>query len=1481
MPATSSALVTAADTLPSVGTGGHDPAAMPEEEDAVQSSFGTEAVTGAARGGRPPREELVHRPGPNTLVVLVGASDGRWSRELAAGTSRGAAALKAVQDALQGSGQAWGTLASSEAPRAVGFAVLEAWRFVHGPSSSVDTFHLMSAACAYSPKLQCPRFLEHVALATAVLVTTDEELVTMPGPSTTWGSSGTQPRAAPLSFIGALSGQPVRITRGPNTFAQRTAPLREVLQMWSANLGVTTATVTPWTLWTPLAAALAEGVWAGDVSPLHYRWQKASWPPLLPPTKQVQLFLRGTHSLPLPPTGARYSAPEKPSVMAVMAPKRGSVHPFTAELLSNALQLGQHLASQAKAGPAIEAALRLLYPSDWEHRVGELLASGHRMPKKDTLRRSRARLDCAAMLQRRLWYGEQGPTYRYLGIDASPQRPGLEVLVTVERVIRRSDVRGMAPEQRWPMNVEQRRLPVSVLGHGRCGLAEKVQANVHQTWLEYGPSVAQVCAANADVRQILSDMGTESAIVDYPNVVAQCVYRGQPKFGTRPPLPPLPALEGGGPQASPSGQPVPAAGLYPMALAVPGMQHILDNVIRDTLRALPWWPAWQAQAKLVCQWLGNQGHREFLQHRLPEADPATQAHRAALVTGCDRFAEWRWKTLSAVTRDLRRLEGAARAALATVSQPSDLATRDSRTAQDFLTAARDASFWDRARGLGDLVQPVTDLAGWVRGCDCHEAELLAGKAVVCPWKGCRAPGLATRLHAFEELVRDIRDKQTLPGLSGPEVVSSTTRMLANFRLKTQWVHEAPYLIWQAGSPEVAKRFLDSHDAAHQAGQVVHRVTAHFAGASSPLRRAMEAHAAGEGMSGALRAELLSYQLCILDDTWVEATHRDISGIGKRKGASKMPFRLATARLQQNLDMLAKLSADDTAFFNQVVFAKWRSIGRGATQRQPRRLRDCQWMGTKAVNQVVYRLGSESLANWSATLRLVVQPLAHEDAALSRTQRLKAEYLRIVSEVIGHRVCSVPRVASQDAARAHESALCDALAILDAASDGQQEFFQFVLDSVRRKKQARTAAHARMLAMCCPVMQQGYQVWARRSSMLWDVLPDGLPEVKDFLHLAEWPVLRAGLRFWQQGPSDTLGCVQLSAPVVVTDIQWDFRQGPVPTIVVLEKLAGDGWVHGPRQLTEHTSDSPQVMHVAKNPLVDKPYLQCLACLPQLLSATFPAMHAGQPASYYACLLRAGTPEAIPVGQTAGYYQRALVSGAAALDAPLQALSDRPTEEGGSKGADSGDEPMGSFGGGPGHPASRPGKRKASAQDSPLRGALWRPLQELGRPGPGGSGVSAAGPGQLLQPVPGQPASSSASAPPGALPPAMPGAEAQRARHSRDTGSARQAVVPRDVVVQVGGVDIVKDTHLEPGMKGHYSRFKARCPHHLGNPPCTKARNCGASQTATFGEMEPAAYLGVWLQRRDDFVDRASHMAYAPALREIQAFMLEQGWPMRAQ
>ena len=261
-------------------------------------------------------------------------------------------------------------------------------------------------------------------------------------------------------------------------------------------------------------------------------------------------------------------------------------------------------------------------------------------------------------------------------------------------------------------------------------MSEKIQALVHQTWLDYGGTVEKVREANTRVRQVLTDMGTEAAIADAHDVVAECLDQGHEARAL--------------------------SWLYPLALHIGGPQHILDGVLKDGVSGISWWKSWEASAKSMCQWLNLRGHREALQNllrrrrNLPPEDVI--AWIKALAHGVERFADWRWSTLGSVLRDLERLRPALRAVAPFIASADAISSKDARSARLFLEAVRSDDFWSRCQHLSTLSRPTRRFAGWIKACPCHEAECLAKRRFVCAWKGCRAPQLADRVQvALEDL----------------------------------------------------------------------------------------------------------------------------------------------------------------------------------------------------------------------------------------------------------------------------------------------------------------------------------------------------------------------------------------------------------------------------------------------------------------------------------------------------------------------------------------------------------------------------------------------------------------------------------------------------------------------------------------------------------------------------------------------------------
>ena len=101
---------------------------------------------------------------------------------------------------------------------------------------------------------------------------------------------------------------------------------------------------------------------------------------------------------------------------------------------------------------------------------------------------------------------------------------------------------------------------------------------------------------------------------------------------------------------------------------------------------------------------------------------------------------------------------------------------------------------------------------------------------------------------------------------------------------------------------------------------------------------------------------------------------------------------------------------------------------------------------------------------------------------------------------------------------------------------------------------------------------------------------------------------------------------------------------------------------------------------------KPYLQCFACLEDILDDNYPALPTGQPAQYYSCVLAVHAPHHLLVGQPCKYYTsvlqavgKAKLHGAALADLDLSAEHHLPAlEMPDSEGGDAGEEePMCGF------------------------------------------------------------------------------------------------------------------------------------------------------------------------------------------------------------
>ena len=118
----------------------------------------------------------------------------------------------------------------------------------------------------------------------------------------------------------------------------------------------------------------------------------------------------------------------------------------------------------------------------------------------------------------------------------------------------------------------------------------------------------------------------------------------------------------------------------------------------------------------------------------------------SLVPAVNTFAEWRWKTWAIVTKDMQRVRDAVVLATASLQSASELASGADGQAGVFLASVSDEQFWCRCAALRQLSTPFKEFSAWARGCECHEQARRTGP-VKCPWAGCRAPQLRSRLES--------------------------------------------------------------------------------------------------------------------------------------------------------------------------------------------------------------------------------------------------------------------------------------------------------------------------------------------------------------------------------------------------------------------------------------------------------------------------------------------------------------------------------------------------------------------------------------------------------------------------------------------------------------------------------------------------------------------------------------------------------------
>lgn len=390
----------------------------------------------------------------------------------------------------------------------------------------------------------------------------------------------------------ALAEARVVTSRGEETFS------KVIWQRWADSYKIVVRHCVGWCLVQPMAFAMVSGLWRQDVVAVRRREEapcrlERGKPPRWRVTQYIKFLKKGV---------AQNRGSDGQAAIHPLGKRRrkgapASYHPAH---VIKAVAATKHITSLTKGWETVRSHMEFLFPGNAQHT----LPSDFECPSKQVLIRGRIRLDVACMLQRRQWYAEKGPTFRYLTYDASPQG-GLEVFATVEDVVPRADVVGRTLEVVDASVLHRVNLPLVVLGTGRTGLVDKAAAHVHQGWVHYGARLRLACL---DVRGVCTDLGTEFGIGDYPDIGEHVATAAL-------------ALKPDDVRAARAARGFDGADrtyLYPFALSVPGVMHTIDWGLKLALSKMSFWSTWESNARSLSNFLRNRSYREKLQSLLEE-----------------------------------------------------------------------------------------------------------------------------------------------------------------------------------------------------------------------------------------------------------------------------------------------------------------------------------------------------------------------------------------------------------------------------------------------------------------------------------------------------------------------------------------------------------------------------------------------------------------------------------------------------------------------------------------------------------------------------------------------------------------------------------------------------------------------------------------------------------------------------------------------
>jgi hypothetical protein len=665
--------------------------------------------------------------------------------------------------------------------------------------------------------------------------------------------------------------------------------------------------------------------------------------------------------------------------------------------------------------------------------------------------------------------------------------------------------------------------------------------------------------------------------------------------------------------------------------------------------------------------------------------------------------------------------------------------------------------------------------------------------------------------------------------------------------KFSFLDKVPYLIVRCRHRPMAALFLRRCNEIVARGDVLHRVAKHFVHPTSELRRDFEDWIDHGMMSARLDMELGMYEWSRIDETPIEAAHRDVKMEKQRAHGMGHAGACATIRrVQLEEDVRSSRAAGGKRW--QSFLLCWKRWKLSAEIPMPSNLQLRISRGSRVFSMLprpcinsAYRIGSTSFEEWGFLKKLFSEkPVA--TLQLTDVQRLVRDYLEKAME--NNEVYSVPHDGPDD----WELCVSEATPLnevrgidgdischtLELAHPGRR-FFKVLDQRPHLKKTVRTDEDSIRGICTWQVMPMG--TWAASATpTVHDLRNDGVPLVCDITTWEPWPCFRVGLRHWVfNGVSDVVGsyAYENHGP-----INWmhDADIHKLPLSVVLDTLGADGWRAGLGLEDAHVDSDLRFLELTNGFTTRPSYYKCLYLLDEMFTGGLHALHCGQTEAYYLACLALEDKSIVLPNLSAKQYLQWMSQNAAQV--PLTLLGVQPERKRRRHGAALADEPMGA-----------PVLLDAPSDDEPMA-ALDDALADSSEGEPMGVAED--------PPVVAEAVADDVVV-------GIPDVVGPPAWFADMLAEIRAADVPD----QVGGQTVFLNSCCVPTSGPPYIRKRVHCPKH---PNCFKNRNITFG--STFGHLEVVGYLGSWLDARDDVVhgvDKSSHMRFKPSLRQVETWL----------